>query len=72
MSASHGSERNGLALPARGAAGWRSELVRWGGEPGCLVAERAQGLIGIAHPDFREELERQAYDQRLIPRGVTF
>jgi acyl-CoA hydrolase len=36
------------------------------------VAERARSLIGIAHPDFREDLERQAYEHRLIPRGVTF
>ena len=29
-------------------------------------------IIGLAHPDFREELERQAYENRLIPRGVSF
>ena len=39
---------------------------------GKSVAERAKALIGIAHPDFREGLERQAYEHRLIPRGVTF
>jgi acyl-CoA hydrolase len=39
---------------------------------GKSIAERAQALIGIAHPDFREGLERQAYEHRLIPRGVTF
>jgi acyl-CoA hydrolase len=39
---------------------------------GKSVAERAQGLIGVAHPDFRDGLERQAYEHRLIPRGVTF
>lgn len=39
---------------------------------GKSVAERAHALISIAHPDFREELERQAYEQRLIPRGFTF
>jgi len=39
---------------------------------GKSVAERALALIGIAHPDFRESLERQAYEHRLIPRGVTF
>jgi len=39
---------------------------------GKSVAERAKALIGIAHPDFREELERQAYEHRLIPRGVAF
>jgi acyl-CoA hydrolase len=39
---------------------------------GKSVAERAGALISIAHPDFRERLEREAYDHRLIPRGVTF
>jgi acyl-CoA hydrolase len=39
---------------------------------GKSVAERARALIGIAHPDFREGLERQAYEHRLIPRGVSF
>ena len=39
---------------------------------GRSVAERAKGLIGLAHPDFREELERQAYENRLIPRHVSF
>jgi len=37
---------------------------------GRSVAERARLLIGLAHPDFREELERQAHENRLIPRGV--
>jgi acyl-CoA hydrolase len=39
---------------------------------GKSVAERAQSIICLAHPDFREELERQAYENRLIPRGVSF
>jgi len=39
---------------------------------GKSVAERAKALIGIAHPDFREGLEHQAYEHRLIPRGVSF
>ncbi len=39
---------------------------------GKSVAERALALISIAHPDFRESLERQAYEHRLIPRGVSF
>ena len=39
---------------------------------GKSIAERAQALIAIAHPDFREGLERQAYEHRLIPRGVSF
>jgi len=39
---------------------------------GRSVAERAQAIISLAHPDFREDLERQAYLHRLIPRGVSF
>jgi acyl-CoA hydrolase len=36
---------------------------------GKSVPERARALISIAHPDFREHLEREAYEHRLIPRG---
>ena len=36
---------------------------------GKSVAERAKALIGIAHPDFREELSRQARERRLVPKG---
>lgn len=39
---------------------------------GKSVAERARALIGIAHPDFQEGLERQAHAHGLIPRGVLF
>lgn len=39
---------------------------------GKSVAERALALISIAHPDFRDDLERRAYECRLIPRGVSF
>ena len=39
---------------------------------GKSVAERARALIGISHPDFREGLERQAYEHRLIPQGISF
>jgi acyl-CoA hydrolase len=39
---------------------------------GKSVPERALALIAIAHPDFREPLERQSYERRLIPRGVSF
>ena len=37
---------------------------------GRSVAERARALISLAHPDFREELERQAHEHRLLPRAV--
>lgn len=36
---------------------------------GKSVAERAKALIAIAHPDFREELEREAHANHLIPKG---
>ncbi len=39
---------------------------------GKCVAERAKAIIALAHPDFRENLERQAYENRLIPHGVSF
>jgi len=35
---------------------------------GKSVADRAKALISIAHPDFREGLERDAYQHKLIPR----
>ena len=36
---------------------------------GKSVAERAKALIALAHPDFREELERDAHTHNLIPKG---
>jgi len=39
---------------------------------GKSVAERAQAIIALAHPDFREGLERKAFEHRLIPHGVSF
>lgn len=36
---------------------------------GRSVADRARALIDIAHPDYREGLEREAHDNRLIPKG---
>ncbi|MEP7364323.1 MAG: acetyl-CoA hydrolase/transferase C-terminal domain-containing protein [Acidobacteriota bacterium] len=37
---------------------------------GKSVPERARALISIAHPDFREGLERQAREHRLLARGL--
>jgi acyl-CoA hydrolase len=36
---------------------------------GKSAAERAKTLVSIAHPDFREKLERDAYEHGLIPKG---
>jgi acyl-CoA hydrolase len=36
---------------------------------GKSVAERARSLIALAHPDFREGLEREAREKNLLPRG---
>ena len=38
---------------------------------GKSVAERAKALIGIAHPDFRESLEREARESNLLPKGFS-
>jgi acyl-CoA hydrolase len=39
---------------------------------GKSVPERAQALISVAHPDFQEDLQRQAYEHKFIPKGFTF
>jgi acyl-CoA hydrolase len=36
---------------------------------GKSAPERARALIGLAHPDFREQLEREARELRLLPPG---
>src|SRR5262249_33718771 len=38
---------------------------------GLSVAERARALVSIAHPDFREQLEREARENNLLPRGFA-
>jgi acyl-CoA hydrolase len=38
---------------------------------GKSIAQRAKAMISIAHPDFREGLERQAREHRLIPKGFN-
>jgi acyl-CoA hydrolase len=37
---------------------------------GLSVPERAKALIGLAHPDFREELSREARERGIIPRSL--
>ena len=37
---------------------------------GKSVPERARALISIAHPDYREELERKAREYRLLPQHI--
>jgi len=36
---------------------------------GKSVPERAKAMISIAHPEFREDLERGAYESGLLQRG---
>ncbi len=36
---------------------------------GKSIPERAKAMIAIAHPDFREELSRQAHENGLIPKN---
>ena len=36
---------------------------------GKSVAERAVALTSIAHPDYREQLEREARQKNIIPKG---
>ena len=38
---------------------------------GKSVPERAQAMISIAHPDYREELARDAREHGLIPKGCS-
>jgi acyl-CoA hydrolase len=35
------------------------------------VSERARALIALAHPDFRDGLEREAREHGLLPRPVS-
>ena len=35
------------------------------------VSERARALIALAHPDFRDGLERAAREHGLLPRPVA-
>jgi acyl-CoA hydrolase len=37
---------------------------------GKSIPERAKAMISIAHPEFREDLDRDARAHGLIPRGV--
>jgi acyl-CoA hydrolase len=37
---------------------------------GKSVSERARALIALAHPDFRDELERKAREYRLIAKAI--
>jgi acyl-CoA hydrolase len=48
-------------------------VTEWGiaNLKGKSVADRALALIGIAHPDFREDLMRAARENRMIPRHYS-
>lgn len=74
----HGERRSRIALsltPGNTVTTTRADMMYVVTEYGVAnlkgksVAERAQALIRLAHPDFREGLERDAYENGLIPRG---
>jgi acyl-CoA hydrolase len=48
-------------------------VTEWGmvNLKGKSVAERAKALISIAHPDFRDELEKEARRLNLLPKGYV-
>ncbi len=48
-------------------------VTEWGmvNLKGKSVAERAKAVIGLAHPDFRDGLEREAREKGLIPKGFA-
>ena len=48
-------------------------VTEWGmtNLKGKSVAERAKALISLAHPDFRDGLERGAREKGLIPKGFV-
>jgi acyl-CoA hydrolase len=37
---------------------------------GKSIPERVRAMISLAHPDYRDDLERQALENRLLPRAV--
>jgi acyl-CoA hydrolase len=37
---------------------------------GKSIPERVRAMISLTHPDFRENLERQAFDAKLLPRAT--
>ena len=37
---------------------------------GKSVPERAKAMISIAHPDFRDDLAREARDNGLMPKAL--
>ena len=39
--------------------------------PGKSIPERAKAMISLAHPDFRDDLEREARANGLIPRSFS-
>jgi hypothetical protein len=38
---------------------------------GKSVPERAKAMISIAHPDFRDDLEREAREHGLVPKAFA-
>ena len=61
--------------PVRTQRGETRRGNRLGRPVPCLecksLAERAKALIGLAHPEFREGLEREAREKNVIPKGFS-
>jgi hypothetical protein len=57
----------------RGHADMMSVVTEYGivNLKGKSIPERARAMISIAHPDFRDDLDRDARAHGLIPRGVS-
>ncbi len=73
----HGVRRSRIVLnltPGNAVTTPRSDMMYVVTEFGIVnlkgksVPDRARSMISLAHPDFREELERQARENGLIPR----
>jgi acyl-CoA hydrolase len=77
----HGARRSRIVLqltPGNTVTTTRADMMYVVTEYGMVnlkgksVPERARLLISIAHPAFREGLEREAFEAGLLPRGFNF
>jgi acyl-CoA hydrolase len=73
----HGHRRSRIVLnltPGNVVTTPRTDIMYVVTEYGCVnlkgksVADRAKAMISLAHPDFRDDLEREARAHKLVPR----